>query len=141
MSVLPDYIELESDELEEEVETEEPTSDTWMLDEMSHTIRPISDDRRECIIQAIKCALRTEQQEYEMYSIDYGSTLHERFGDTKPHVYAEIEQCVKKCLLRDERISAVNNFEFEDRKGNIIVRFDVITSDETVRIEEEVNYG
>lgn len=136
--IIPDYEPIPSDE-EEIVVEEEQTSNTWILNETSKTIGAISDDREECIVQSAKCALRTERQEYEMYSIDYGSTLHEKFGDTKPHVYAEIEQATKDCLDKDKRITGVSNFAFKDHGGNVEVTFDMSIDNETIQMEEEVN--
>lgn len=138
MGAIPEYLELETDDLDIVVE-EEQTSNTWILNESSKTIGPISEDREECIVQSVKCALRTERQGYEMYPIDYGSDLHEKLGDTKPHVYAEIEFSIRECLKKDERINSVSNFKFEDHGGNITAKFDMDVSTETVQIEEEVN--
>lgn len=139
MSITPDYIELAEDELE--VEEQESTTDTWELDENTKTIRAIMDDYTKCVVQSVKCAIRTEQNNYEMYSLLYGSSIHEHLGESKPHVYAEVEFAIRKCLANDERISKVENFEFEDRKGNILVRFDITVSDNVVQIEEEIANG
>lgn len=118
----------------------EPTNRTWIMDEQSKTIRGISEVRTECISQAIINALRTEKANYEIYSTKYGSTLHEKYGDVKPHVYAEIELSIRKCLKNDDRIVSLENFSFEDRKGNIAVKFDAITTSEVITIEQEVRY-
>lgn len=139
MSIIPDYIEIEADNIEGEIQEVEKTDTTWILDEKTKTIKALSDNRRDCIIQAAYCALRTECQEYEMYSINYGSTLHEKMGDTKPHIFAEIENSIRKCLKFDERINSVSNFKFEDNKGNIIVRFDMDISSEVVQMEVNFN--
>lgn len=141
-SILPEYEELDEDlvEEDEEVEAEEETSTTWILNEATKTIGALSDDRDECVIQSAKCMLQTEQQEYEIYPINYGSRLHEMIGDTKPHVYAEIEYAVKECLAFDERIEGASDFKFEDDGGDVAVRFNMQISDsEDVEMEEEVS--
>lgn len=136
--ITPDIQAIDIDELGLD---EEETSTTWIMDESSKTIRELSDDRLKCTSQSIVNALRTERASYEMYSEIYGSTLHEKYGDIKPQVYAEIELSIKKCLANDDRIDRLQNFTFEDRKGNILVKFDVITfEDETITIEQEVRY-
>lgn len=119
---------------------EEPTNRTWIMDERSKTIREVSDDRRQCISQAIVNALRTEKESYEMYSAKYGSTLHTLYGDVKPLAYAEVELSIRKCLKNDDRIKSLENFTFEDKKGNVAVKFDAITTDGTITIEQEVRY-
>ena len=142
-SILPEYEELDEDLEEEDVETEtdeEETSTTWMLNEMTKTIGALSDDRKECVRQSAECMLRTEQGEYEMYSIDYGSRLNEMIGDTKPHVYAEIEYAIKECLSFDERIDSVGGFKFSDNGGDVAVSFNMNISDaEPIEMEEEVS--
>lgn len=138
MAITPDYEEFETDEAEE-IEEEEETSTTWILNESSKTIGALSEEREECIVQSAKCALRTEQQEYEIYPIDYGSRLHEMPGDTKPHVYAEIEGAIRECLDFDDRISSVGGFRFEDHGDDVAVTFDMEVNNETVQMEEEVS--
>lgn len=136
--MLPEYDEILTDE--EDVVLEEGYPDTtWILDEATKTIKALSTDRTECITQSAWVALRTEQQEYEIYPITYGSTLHERFGDVKPHVYAEIENSIRKCLENDDRIESVDRFTFNDKAGNVDVAFDIDISTEIIRMEEVVN--
>ncbi len=136
-SIVPEYDEFESDSLEE-VREEEQTSATWILNEETKTIGAISDDKKECVIQSLKCALMTEQQEHEIYPIDYGSRLNEMIGDTKPQVYAEIECAVAECLEFDDRVNSVDSFSFSDHGDNVVVNFCVDIDGEEVEMSEEV---
>ena len=135
ISALPEYDEdLVEEEGEEEIEEDEPDT-TWILNEDTKTIGALSDDRETCVTQAAKIALRVEQQEYEMYDIDYGSRLNEMIGETRPHVYGEIEGAIRECLENDDRIDDVDNFVFEDDKGNVTVTFDMSIDENEVTKE------
>lgn len=139
ISALPEYDEdLVEEEGEEEIEEDEPDT-TWILNEDTKTIGALSDDREVCVTQAAKIALRVEQQEYEMYDIDYGSRLNEMIGETRPHVYGEIEGAIRECLENDDRIDDVDNFVFEDDKGNVTVTFDMTIDENEVAMELEVD--
>lgn len=139
ISALPEYDEdLVEEEGEEEIEEDEPDT-TWILNEDTKTIGALSDDREVCVTQAAKIALRVEQQEYEMYDIDYGSRLNEMIGETRPHVYGEIEGAIRECLENDDRIDDVDNFVFEDDKGNVTVTFDMSIDENEVTMELEVD--
>lgn len=139
ISALPEYDEdLVEEEGEEEIEEDEPDT-TWILNEDTKTIGALSDDRGACVTQAAKIALRVERQEYEMYDIDYGSTLHEMIGETRPHVYGEIEGAIRECLEGDDRIDDVDNFVFDDDKGNVTVTFDMIIDEDDIGMELEVD--
>lgn len=139
ISALPEYDEdLVEEEGEEEIEEDEPDT-TWILNEDTKTIGALSDDREACVTQAAKIALRVEQQEYEMYDIDYGSRLNEMIGETRPHVYGEIEGAIRECLENDDRIDDVDNFVFEDDKGNVTVTFDMTIDENEVAMELEVD--
>lgn len=136
-SILPDY---EEDELLDEEEDEEESPDTtWILNEETKTIGALSDDRGVCVAQAAKIAQRVEQQEHEMFDIDFGSKLNELIGETTPHVYAAIEAAIRECLEEDERIDEVSNFKFQNNMGNVIVRFDMTVDGEDIEMEEEVD--
>lgn len=137
VSIIPEYEEFETD-VDEEVREEEQTSATWILNEDTKTIGAISDDREECVAQSIECALRTEQQEYEIYPIDYGSRLNEMIGDVKPQVYAEIELAVRECLAFDSRATSVGGFSFKDNGDNVSVSFRVDIDGDTIEIDKEV---
>ena len=139
ISALPEYDEdLIEGEGEEDIEEDEPDT-TWILNEDTKTIGALSDDRETCVTQAAKIALRVEQQEYEMYDIDYGSRLNEMIGETRPHVYGEIEGAIRECLENDDRIDDVDNFVFEDDKGNVTVTFDMSIDENEVTMELEVD--
>ena len=138
-SILPEFeedmLDLEDTDLEDSVYPDT----TWILNEETKTIGSLKDDRVECVAQAAKIALRTEQQEYEMYPIWYGSTLHEHLGETRPHVYAAIEDSIRRCLATDDRVESVDDFTFADNMGNVIVTFHISVNGEDIEMIQEVD--
>lgn len=137
-SILPEYEEDMLD-LEDAAEDGVYPDTTWILNEETKTIGSLKDDRVECVAQAVKNALWTEQQEYEMYPIWYGSTLHEHLGETRPHVYAAIEDSIRRCLATDDRVESVDNFTFADNMGNVIVTFHISVNGEDIEMVQEVD--
>lgn len=137
-SILPEYEEDMLDQEDVVPEDEIHPDTTWILNSDTKTIGALGDDRVECVAQAIRIALRVEQQEYEMYPIWYGSTLAEHLGETRPHVYAAIEQSIRECLATDDRVESVGDFRFEDNMGNIKVTFRVSVNGEDIEMTEEV---
>lgn len=137
-SVLP---EVEEDSFDDEsiVDEEIYPNTTWILNEEEKTIGATSDDLEVCARQAAKIALRTEQQVYEAYSIDFGSRLNELIGETAPHVYAEIEHAIRECVMNDDRVDGVSNFRFSNNEGDIMVRFDMSVSGEDIEMVTEVD--
>lgn len=137
-SILPEY---EEDVLDQEEELDESAypDTTWILNSDTKTIGALEDDREICVAQAARIALRVEQQEYEMYPIWYGSTLHEHLGETKPHVFAAIEHSIRECLSEDDRIESIDDFRFEDNMGDIRVYFKITVNGENIEMVTEVD--
>lgn len=85
-------------------------------------------DGLEAIKQTIFKILNTERYKYLIYSWNYGIELMDLFGQPTMYVCPEIERRVKEALLQDDRINAVDNFEFDiSRKGVVSVTFTVHT--------------
>jgi hypothetical protein len=85
-------------------------------------------DTLEAIKQTVFKILNTERYKYIIYSWNYGIELEDLFGQPIPYVCPEIERRVKEALLQDDRITAVNNFEFDfPKRGVVAVKFTVHT--------------
>ena len=85
-------------------------------------------DSLEAIKQTIFKILNTERYEYIIYSWNYGIELKDLFGKPVRYVCPEIERRVKEALLQDDRITAVDSFEFDfPNRGVIAVTFTVHT--------------
>ena len=85
-------------------------------------------DTLEAIRQAVFKILNTERYAYIIYSWNYGIELEDLFGQPVRYVCPEIERRVKEALIQDDRITEVDNFEFDtSKRGVVSVSFDVHT--------------
>ena len=99
--------------------------------ETSRTYRLSSDriqgytDGIEALKQAIYKVLNTERYEYPIYSFNYGIELENLLGKDPVYVQIELKRRIRECLLRDDRITEVDNFKFEVNGDEIKCTFDV----------------
>ena len=85
-------------------------------------------DSLEAVKQTVFKILNTERYSYLIYSWDYGIELMDLYGQSPMYACPEIERRVKEALLQDDRITAVDNFEFNTSvKGVVSVTFTVHT--------------
>lgn len=85
-------------------------------------------DTLEAMEQTVFKILSTERYKYIIYSWNYGIELADLFGQPTIYVCPEIERRVKEALLQDDRITDVDNFEFEfPRRGTVSTKFTVHT--------------
>ena len=82
-------------------------------------------DGSDALQQAIEKLLKTEKYEYPIYSFSYGIELENLIGKDKFYVQMELGRRIKECLLEDERITSVENFQFSMTKETIQCAFDV----------------
>ncbi len=79
----------------------------------------------EAIQQAIYKVLSTEKYEYPIYSFNYGIELENLIGKDAIYVKIEMKRRIQECLLQDERIKSVDNFQFTVTGDEILCTFDV----------------
>ena len=125
----------DNDLLTLEVETQ--PSLTYALDIESGRIRGTADGA-EALKQAIYLILSTERYEYLIYSWNYGVELKELIGQEKEYVFSEIKRCITEALLQDDRISAVDGFDFETGKKSVHVTFTAHTIYGEMEVETDV---
>ena len=81
-------------------------------------------DKLEAIKQTIFKILNTERYEYIIYSWNYGIELEDLFGQPTFYVCPELERRICEALLQDDRITAVDTFEFDiSKRGVVAVKF------------------
>lgn len=120
-----------------EIEVETQPSKTYFFDMDNGRIRGIADEL-EAVRQAVYLILNTERYDYLIYSWDYGVELKELFGEQKEYAYPEIKRCITEALLQDERITAVDAFEFEAGKKSNHIKFSVHTIFGDMEVETDV---
>lgn len=114
------------DDLLKNIEIEEQPTHTYELQMYKDKIGNYSDGL-EAMKQAIYHILSTERYQHVIYSWNYGVELADLFGKPINYCISEVKRRIKEALVQDTRIEDVNNFEFSNEKGNIFVRFKVIT--------------
>src|SRR5690606_9681354 len=82
-------------------------------------------DNLQALQQAIYTELNTERYEYPIYSFSYGIELENLLGKDPVYVQIELKRRIRECLLRDDRITEVDNFRFESNGDSLQCTFDV----------------
>lgn len=84
-------------------------------------------------IEAIKVwiwlALRTPRYRYVIYPWDYGNELDEMIGTshTMEYIETEVQRMIEECLLVNEHIKAISDYEISYTKDKLICKFRVTT--------------
>ena len=120
-----------------EIDVESQPSQTYFLDIENGRIRGVTDEL-DAVRQAVYLMLNTERYDYLIYSWDYGVELKELAGEQKEYAYPEIKRCITEALLQDDRITAVDDFEFEAGKKSVHVKFTVTTIYGDMEVETDV---
>ena len=120
-----------------EIDVESQPSKTYFLDIENGRIRGVA-DKLDAVRQAVYLMLNTERYDYLIYSWDYGVELKELAGEQKEYAYPEIKRCITEALLQDDRITAVDDFEFETGKKSVHVKFTVTTIYGDMEVETDV---
>ena len=91
--------------------------------------------------QVIYKILNTERYQYIIYSWNYGVELFDLFGEPVTYVCPELERRITEALLQDNRITSVDNFEFDtSEKRTVKAIFTVHTIFGNVESEKVVNF-
>lgn len=84
-------------------------------------------DQIRAVEQAVFLILNTERYFWLIHSWNYGVELHDLIGKDPEYCIPEIERRIREALLQDDRITAVENFEFELNKRKVLTTFTVIS--------------
>lgn len=84
-------------------------------------------DQIQAVEQAVFLILNVERYQWLIYSWNYGVELHGLIGKPVDFCLPEIERRVREALLQDDRITAVQGFEFEVNKKQVLTTFTVIS--------------
>lgn len=120
-------------------EYELQTSKTYMLHPEIGIISGIINQKR-AMEQAVYKILNTERYKYLIYSWNYGIELEDLVGEQIQYVMPELERRISEALIQDERVTLVDNFEFEVSGGVVSVAFTVHTIFGDMTAGKEVEY-
>lgn len=114
------------DDLRQDFEFETLPSRTFRLNHNTLTIIGTIDEI-EAVEQAVYLILNTERYQWLIHSWDYGVELHNLIGKDVEYCIPEIERRIREALLQDDRITAVENFEFTVNKKQVLTTFTVVS--------------
>lgn len=132
--MLPVYI----DEATYDFKEEKLPSKDFALEYEKNTVNGIREGLLE-IRQAVYFILNTERYQYLIYPWSYGVELRDLIGKQMEYVIPEIERRITEALLQDDRIDAVNGFEFEQQQSKLKVTFIVHTNIGNLEVIKVVN--
>lgn len=96
-------------------------------------------DELEALQQAIYKVFNTEKYEYPIYSFSYGIELESLIGKDPIYVQIELKRRIQECLLQDERIIRVDNFNFIIAGDEMLCTFNVTSIYGEIMITKEVS--
>ncbi len=110
---------------------------TYLLDTENHKIRGMTSGI-DAVRQAVYLILNCERYVYPVYSWNYGAELSELIGREASYLWPELKRRITEALTCDDRIIAVEDFDFEAKKDNLTVTFTVKTVFGDIREKKEV---
>nr|WP_308742511.1 DUF2634 domain-containing protein [uncultured Anaerocolumna sp.] len=119
-------------EITEDIETNK----TYKLTDIN--IQGFTDELK-ALQQAIYKVLNTEKYEYPIYSFAYGIELESLIGKDPIYVQIELQRRIQECLLQDERITGVDNFQCNFTGDSLLCTFGVTSIYGNTTIMKEVS--
>ena len=96
-------------------------------------------DNLAALQQAIDKVLNTEKYEYPIYDFSYGIDTESLIGKDLAYVQIELKRRIQECLLQDERIQSVDNFQYTTTGDELHCTFDVVSIYGELMITKGVN--
>ena len=84
-------------------------------------------DRLQAMVQAIYLILSIERYEHLIYSWNYGIELADLFGQPISFCIPEITRRITEAWMQYSRITGVDEFTFEHKRGKVFTTFTVHT--------------
>jgi len=125
------------DDLKQAFTFENLPSRTFKMYHDTKTIRGNVDEAR-ALEQAIFVILNVERYEWLIHSWGFGVEFRRLIGKDPEYCVPEIERAIKEALLQDDRITAVQNFEFTVNKKKVLATFTVVSIFGPIFVEQEV---
>jgi hypothetical protein len=112
---------------------------SWTYKVTSDNIRGYTDGI-EALQQAIYKVLNTEKYEYPIYNYSYGIDIESLIGKDAAYVRVELKRRIQECLLQDERIQTVDNFQISVEGDALTCAFNVTSIYGDITITKAVNF-
>ena len=97
----------------------------------------------EALVQRVYKALDTERYGFDIYGWTYGLDLEPFIAQDLDYIQTNLQKYVEDCLLADDRIISVNNFNVQQQEiDSCLVTFDLDTTEGYITdFKKELNYG
>ena len=95
-------------------------------------------DQIQAVEQAVFLILNVERYQWLIFSWNYGVELQNLKGKDPEYCVPEIERRVREALLQDDRITAVQDFQFEINKKQVLTTFTVVSIFGEINVEKVV---
>lgn len=97
----------------------------------------------DALVQSIYKALDTEKYGYDIYGWTYGLDMDPFVGQDLDYIQTNLPKYVEDCLLQDDRIISINNFNIQQQDiDSCLITFDVDSTEGYITgITKELNYG
>ena len=95
-------------------------------------------DQIQAVEQAVFLILNVERYQWLIFSWNYGVELHNLIGKDPEYCLPEIERRVREALLQDDRITTVQDFQFEINKKQVLTTFTVVSIFGEINVEKVV---
>lgn len=126
-----------NDNLQVDFQFEELPTNTFFLHISKDSISGFT-DRLQAMVQAIYLILNIERYEHLIYSWNYGIELADLFGQPISFCIPEIRRRITEALMQDSRITGVDEFSFEHKRGKVFTTFTVHTIYGDIEAEKAV---
>lgn len=111
---------------------------TYKLDIDRGRVKGTTDDT-DALLQTVYLILSVERYQYPIYSYNYGVELVDLIGQPKDFVMSEVKRRITEALIQDDRITSVDNWEFESTKKSLIVTFTIRSVYGDIETKKEVD--
>lgn len=95
-------------------------------------------NERKAVEQAVFLILQVERYEWLIYSWNYGVELRSLIGQPIEYCLPEIKRRITEALLQDDRITTIENFQFQIKQNKVLTQFQVVSIFGTIDTETEV---
>lgn len=100
-------------------------------------------DTSDALLQSVFKALDTEKYGYEIYGWTYGLDMEPFIGQELDYIKTNLKQYIEDCLLVDDRIISIQNFNVELQDiDSCLTTFDIESTEGYITgVTKEFNYG
>lgn len=133
--------ESEDDEIDNDVTVLSYPNRTFKMNtDVKRFSGKIDEENTESVIrQAVFCMLNTQRYNSEIFSTNYGFEYQDLIGQDVDYICAVLPSRIIEVLTMDDRIEDVTDFDISVKNKSVFAKFTVVTADEDVEIDTEVN--